>query len=109
MSVVYPSVLVSVCLSLCLSFYLFIYGPTGSIHTQGGYSPPRYRPTVSPHINMHALIFEDALSFRKQVHALILEQKNILGKMHALIFEHEIALKKIFRQKKIKFVNLFVL
>ena len=29
--------------------------------------------TVFPRINVHALIFEDALSFRKQVHALIFE------------------------------------
>ena len=27
--------------------------------------------TVSPRITVHALIFEDALSFRKQVHSLI--------------------------------------
>ena len=31
--------------------------------------------TVSPRINVRALIFEDAISFRKQVHALIFEQK----------------------------------
>ena len=31
--------------------------------------------TVSPRINVHALIFEDALIFRKQVHALIFEHK----------------------------------
>ena len=46
-------------------------------------------PTVSPRINVHALIFEDALSFRKHVHALVFEHKNILRKIHALIFEHE--------------------
>ena len=30
-----------------------------------------YCTTVYPRINVHALIFEDALNFRKQVHALI--------------------------------------
>ena len=34
------------------------------------------RRTVSPHINLHALIFEDALSFRKEVHARIFKHKN---------------------------------
>ena len=37
-------------------------------------------PTVSPRINVHALIFEDALSFRKQVHVLIFEHKKIFKK-----------------------------
>ena len=32
--------------------------------------------TVSPRTNVHALIFEDALSFRKYVHALIFEHQN---------------------------------
>ena len=32
--------------------------------------------TVSPRINVHALIFEDALGFRKKVHALIVEHNN---------------------------------
>ena len=31
--------------------------------------------TVSPRINVHAFIFEDALSFRIQVHALTFEHK----------------------------------
>ena len=36
--------------------------------------------TVSPRINVHALIFEDALSFRKHVHALIFEHKKYCKK-----------------------------
>ena len=48
--------------------------------------------TVSPRINVHALIFEDAPSFRKHGHALIFEHTNILRKIHALIFELEMTL-----------------
>ena len=36
--------------------------------------------TVSPRINVHALVFEDALSFRKHVHALIFEHKKYFKK-----------------------------
>ena len=36
--------------------------------------------TVSPRINVHALIFDDALSFRKQVHALIFEHDDYFRK-----------------------------
>ena len=36
--------------------------------------------TVSPRINVHALIFEDALSFRKLVHARIFEHKHFKKK-----------------------------
>ena len=47
--------------------------------------------TVSPRINVHALImliFEDAFSFGKQVHALIFEYKKIFQETrHTLIFE----------------------
>ena len=48
--------------------------------------------TVFPRINMHALIFEDALCFRKHVHALIFKHKNIVRTIHALIFELEMTL-----------------
>ena len=36
--------------------------------------------TVFPRINVHALMFENALSFRNQVHALIFEHKNYYKK-----------------------------
>ena len=36
--------------------------------------------TVSPRINVHALIFKDALSFRKHVHALIFKHKQYFEK-----------------------------
>ena len=39
-----------------------------------------YIITVSPRINVHALIFEDALSFRKHVHALLFEHNKYLKK-----------------------------
>ena len=44
------------------------------------------KSTVSPRLNVHALIFENVLSFRKQVHALIFEYTNILRERRALIF-----------------------
>ena len=39
-----------------------------------------YCTTVYPRINVDALIFEDALNFRKQVHALIFEHKQYFNK-----------------------------
>ena len=51
--------------------------------------------TVSPHIkviNVHALIFEDAVSFRKQVHLLLFKRKKYFEKRHAFLFEHEMTL-----------------
>ena len=55
---------------------------------------------------MHALIFEDALSFRKQVHALIFDYKNILRNMHALILEHEMTLNEKYFGIKMRICNL---
>ena len=43
-------------------------------------------------INVHVLIFEDALSFQKHVHALIRTQKIFQETRHALIFEYEMIL-----------------
>ena len=42
---------------------------------------PRLGNTISPRINVHALIFEDAL-FQKQVHVLIFKHQKMLSRGH---------------------------